>query len=124
LGTLLGQVLVEQEGQWLLDLVERIRVESRAARHAGNVAAPEAARDPRGQTLVLRAFGLYFQLANLAEQHHRIRRRREDEHDGLQTRESLAEAFAELPEATREPNVSIRLVLTAHPTEATRRTVM
>jgi phosphoenolpyruvate carboxylase len=79
---------------------------------------------------VLRAFGLYFQLANLAEQHHRVRRRREDEHEGLQTRESFAEALDQLsglPDdevRERAAGVSIRLVLTAHPTEATRRTVL
>jgi phosphoenolpyruvate carboxylase len=123
-------VLVEQEGRWLLDLVERIRVESREARRAGTVATVDPALGSREQTLVLRAFGLYFQLANLAEQHHRIRRRREDEHDGLRTRESLAEALDQLsglPDGAlreRAAAISIRLVLTAHPTEATRRTVL
>src|SRR6266566_4447871 len=81
LGTILGNVLVEQEGQWLLDLVERTRRTARAARNEQTVdvgAAPSA----REQALVLRAFGLYFQLANLAEQHHRLRRRREDAHRG------------------------------------------
>jgi phosphoenolpyruvate carboxylase len=123
-------VLVEQEGEWLLDLVERIRIESRAARRSGTVVAVDPGLDSREQTLVLRAFGLYFQLANLAEQHHRIRRRREDEHDGLRTRESLAEALDQLSGLAeddlreRASSISIRLVLTAHPTEATRRTVL
>ena len=130
LGTLLGRVLVEQEGQWLLDLVEQIRLDSRAARRAGDVASVDPSWSSREQTLVLRAFGLYFQLANLAEQHHRVRRRREDEHTGRRTRESLADAFAQLSELSdselrnRAVPISIRLVLTAHPTEATRRTVL
>src|SRR5581483_11065206 len=73
---------------------------------------------------------LYFQLANLAEQHHRLRRRREDARDGRVARESLEDAFARLAsvpvDALRERarGTSIRLVLTAHPTEATRRTVL
>jgi phosphoenolpyruvate carboxylase len=130
LGALLGAVLVEQEGPWLLELVERIRRESRAARHDGTVARSATALDAREQALVLRAFGLYFQLANLAEQHHRVRRRREDAHAGHVLRESLADAVAHLDGvpaselAERAAGTQIRLVLTAHPTETTRRTVL
>ena len=77
------------------------------------------------QAQVLRAFALYFQLANIAEQHHRLRRRRQYEHA---PRESLAEALAllegqpRLDEAARR--ISLELVLTAHPTEAARRTIL
>ncbi|HST16871.1 MAG TPA: phosphoenolpyruvate carboxylase [Gaiellaceae bacterium] len=132
LGTILGEVLVEQEGAWLLELVERIRRATREARRDGSVASPElvSGLEPEAQTLVLRAFGLYFQLANLAEQHHRLRRRREDAHDGRVARESLEDAFerlAPIPNeelADRARSTSIELVLTAHPTEATRRTVL
>jgi phosphoenolpyruvate carboxylase len=133
LGTILGTVLVEQEGEWLLALVERVRLLSRAARRSGLVAnVEEAVRDvpPERQALVLRAFALYFQLANIAEQQHRMRRRREDAHAGRVARESLERAFELLegvpPDALdrRARRVSVRLVLTAHPTEATRRTVL
>ena len=77
---------------------------------------------------MLRAFGLYFQLANLAEQHHRLRRRREDARHGS-VRARVARRRVRPPRATptceRAPAAtSIRLVLTAHPTEATRRTVL
>ena len=126
-------MLVEQEGAWLLELVERIRRATRSARRDGSVAQP-GARERRSsrdaQALVLRAFGLYFQLANLAEQHHRLRRRREDAHDGRVARESLEDAFRQLAPvphdelAERARGTSIELVLTAHPTEATRRTVL
>jgi phosphoenolpyruvate carboxylase len=126
LGTLLGKVLVEQEGQWLLDLVEHIRRDAQAARRAGVVAEVDSSLPAREQALVLRAFGLYFQLANLAEQLHRLRRRREDARHGRVARESLEEAFRRLADAgpERARDVSIRLVLTAHPTEATRRTIL
>ena len=132
LGTILGNVLVEQEGPWLLELVETIRRAARAARSKGpaGAAGTLTGTEPQAQTLVLRAFGLYFQLANLAEQHHRLRRRREDAHDGVVSRESLDDAFVRLasipPEelAARAAGTSIQLVLTAHPTETTRRSVL
>jgi len=126
LGTILGTVLVEQEGLWLLELVERIRLASQDARRAGAVADVDTTLADREQALVLRAFALFFQLANLAEQLHRLRRRREDIRNGRVVRESLEEAFRRVaggdPERARL--ASIRLVLTAHPTEATRRTVL
>lgn len=130
LGTILGAVLVEQEGSWLLELVEAIRREARSARRDSTVASAAATLTAHEQALVLRAFGLYFQLANLAEQHHRLRRRRQDAHEGRVARESLDDAFAQLAGVPddelreRAATTSIRLVLTAHPTEATRRTVL
>src|SRR5213079_2197443 len=101
---ILGTVLVEQEGDWLLEIVERVRLLARAARRSGVVAdAREAVHgiSAEQQALVLRAFALYFQLANIAEQQHRIRRRREDAHSGRVARESLERAFellADVPE--------------------------
>jgi phosphoenolpyruvate carboxylase len=124
LGTILGNVLVEQEGEWLLQLVERTRRAARAAREDQTVEI-EAFPSAHEQALVLRAFGLYFQLANLAEQHHRLRRRREDAHRGAALRESLDSALETLgDEDVAGAGTSIQLVLTAHPTEATRRTVL
>ena len=126
LGTLLGAVLVEQEGPWLLELVERIRRTSRKARRDGTVADVDATLPAREQALVLRAFGMWFQLANLAEQLHRLRRRRDDARHGRIPPESLDEAFRRVArgDPERASGTSIRLVLTAHPTEATRRTVL
>ncbi len=138
LGEILGRVLVEQEGEELLADEERIRGLSRKARSAGrpgprsDLAAAVRALPLERQGDVLRAFGLYFQLANLAEQHHRLRRRRQYERDGRPSRESLDVAFAELAAAGVDGEVlsraaagiSLELVLTAHPTEATRRTVL
>jgi phosphoenolpyruvate carboxylase len=124
LGTILGNVLVEQEGEWLLQLVERTRHAARAARNEQTVEV-EAFPSAHEQALVLRAFGLYFQLANLAEQHHRLRRRREDAHRGAALRESLDSALQTLgDEDVTGAGTSLQLVLTAHPTEATRRTVL
>jgi phosphoenolpyruvate carboxylase len=135
LGEILGRVLVEQEDESLLADVERVRLLSRDARSGGS--RDEARRavgalDPERRASVLRAFALYFQLANIAEQHHRLRRRREYEHEQRVPRESLAEAFERLVAAgvgdkglaAAAARLSLVLVLTAHPTEATRRTIL
>jgi phosphoenolpyruvate carboxylase len=137
LGDLLGTVLVEQQGDRLLALVERIRKLARAGRGgdpkaAADLTAVVAELPLEQQALVLRAFALYFQLANIAEQHHRLRRRRQYEHEGRAPRESLADAFTRLERAGASEDdlraaadaLSVELVLTAHPTEATRRTVL
>jgi phosphoenolpyruvate carboxylase len=133
LGSLLGQVIVEQEGEAFLAAEERIRASARRSREIGDPAVVrEAVRglSPDDQATMLRAFALYFQLANTAEQHHRLRRRREYAHEARAPRESLEEAFARLPELpqvelqTRLAGISLALVLTAHPTEATRRTLL
>ena len=138
LGDVLGRVLAEQEGEDVLAEEERIRTlsrDARASRSAADRAELERAVSALGverEATILRAFALYFQLANIAEQHHRVRRRREYEREQRVPRESLAEAFARLAEAgvpedaiheaTR--GLSLELVLTAHPTEATRRTIL
>src|SRR5262245_13888025 len=105
LGDILGRILVEQEGSVLLDEEERIRLLARAARESGGGEQYEEVRSAvaglglERQALVLRAFGVYFQLVNLAEQHHRLRRRRQYEHEHRIPRESLAEAVARLVQA-------------------------
>jgi len=135
LGDLLGRVLVEQEGEELLEAEERIRALAREARTGGSREALREAVSELAlerQAAVLRAFALFFQLANIAEQHHRIRRRREYEVEGRVPRESLADAFEQLRAAGVEldeqreaaARTRVELVLTAHPTEATRRTVL
>lgn len=137
LGRILGSVLVEQEGDELFRLEERVRLLARLGRR-GDTGASRALAEAiaplsvETQAVVLRAFTLYFHLANIAEQHHRIRRRRAIERDGGTLRESLGEALqviegsgvtpAELAEAAER--VQVELVLTAHPTEALPRTIL
>ena len=130
LGDLLGRVLVEQEDETLLADVERVRALARAARGGAaldDLAAAVAALSLERQASVLRAFALYFTLANVAEQQHRIRRRRAYAAEERVLPESLADSFARLegvPAEEIERRVSLELVLTAHPTEAARRTVL
>ena len=125
LGDLLGRVLVEQEDETLLADVEHVRALARAARRGARQhdlrSAVEVLPLAR-QASVLRAFALYFQLANVAEQHHRVRRRREYAREERVPRESLGAAFDRI--AGDVPDVELTLVLTAHPTEATRRSVL
>ena len=126
LGDLLGRVLVEQEDESLLADVERVRALARAARSGeshDDLHAAVAGLPLERQANVLRAFALYFQLTNVAEQHHRVRRHREYAREERVPRESLEDAFGRIGEQ-QPPDVSLELVLTAHPTEATRRTVL
>src|ERR1700704_6567602 len=127
LGDLLGQVLVEQEDESLLADVERVRALARAARGGAphdDLAAGVAGLPLDRQASVLRAFALYFQLANVAEQQHRIRRRRAYAAEERMVPESLDESFSRIPGDDVAERVSLQLVLTAHPTEAARRTVL
>ncbi len=131
LGALLGYVIREQEGQSLFDVEERVRQTSRGGDFQ-SVRSIVSALPVDEQGRLVRAFSLYFQLANLAEQHHRIRRRRQYAVERRVAAESLDAAFrtleaagvtsAQLRDAARR--ISLELVLTAHPTEATRRTVL
>jgi phosphoenolpyruvate carboxylase len=146
---LLGQVIAEQSGSELLELVERIRRLAIGLRRTDDPAerrrmaaelelALRSIDDPDGgldrAEALIRAFGLYFRLANLAEERHRVRTLRRRARAGRRaTMEgSLAWALAGLPpEAATEAALRKRLerleivpVLTAHPTEARRRTLL
>jgi phosphoenolpyruvate carboxylase len=140
LGHLLGDTLVEQEGRAFFDLEERIRAlakRGRSARGPARADARSALRaiveglDVSTAERVVRAFAHYFQLVNLAEQHHRVRRAREHDRAGEIEPGSLAALSRVLggrvPREELEAllaHASLQLVLTAHPTEAQRRTVL
>ena len=128
----LAQVLAEQEDARVGELVQRLSQVARQGRERGwdapgaHPAETLSDLEPHVRDAALRAFGLQLQLANLAEQHHRLRSRARD------GRETLAGAVAGLRELglseselrRRAARVDIGLVLTAHPTEATRRTAL
>jgi phosphoenolpyruvate carboxylase len=139
LGRLLGQVLEEAGGPELLADVERLRratIALRAADGGRRQARAEvlelvAGFDLDRAELVARAFTVYFQLVNLAEEQHRVRTLRERRQHGGPVRESFAAAVAEVREAAGESGLAALLerlevapVLTAHPTEARRRAVV
>ena len=140
LGSLLGQVITEQAGQPIYDLVERLRLAAIAFRKDDDplvrdrLEAELDALELADAEAVITAFSLYFQLVNLAEARARIRalrRRERAARDGLLD-DSVAEAVTRLRRAGRkDPDLDaiferlrITPVLTAHPTEARRRTAL
>ncbi|WP_084963632.1 phosphoenolpyruvate carboxylase [Thermoactinospora rubra] len=131
LGRMLGQVIAEQGGQDLLDDVERLRKAVIAARR-GETSADEIARmvatwEIDRAVQIARAFTCYFHLANLAEEHYRIKTLRDRDAGGTVLPESLAQAVQELgAERAAElvEGLELHPVLTAHPTEARRRAVV
>jgi phosphoenolpyruvate carboxylase len=139
LGHLLGRVLEEAGGPGLLEDVERLRRATIALRNADGGRRDARARvvelvsgfDLDRAELLARAFTVYFQLVNLAEEQHRVRTLRERRQNGGQVRESFAAAVQEIREAAGEEGLAGLLdrlevvpVLTAHPTEARRRAVV
>jgi phosphoenolpyruvate carboxylase len=131
---LLGETLVRHEGVDLLDLVERVRALSKATRDSSSDATADhldellSGVDLATATLLVRAFSAYFHLANIAEQVHRADERTQlAEEDGPLGRavEEIAEAGLPLDEVEGLlDRLELRLVLTAHPTEAVRRSIL
>ena len=139
LGELLGEVLSARESPALFDTEERVRALAKARRSADQSAAQQLAAavatlTPNAARAVASAFALYFDLVNLAEEDYRVLalRERERAQQVALIAESISEAIALLKErgvdadqvATLLNNLHIELVLTAHPTEARRRTIL
>ena len=137
LGNLLGETLVRQEGQGLLDLVERVRALTKLLRSPqAELAAPAeeltailAGLDLETTIQLVRAFSSYFYLANIAEQTHRLADRAAIAGGG---RGRLRAVVNRIAEADLEPaevesvihRLELRPVFTAHPTEAARRSIL
>ena len=130
LGALLGQSLVRQDGEALLNLVESVR---KSVREGGGEALLKSVSTADAVKLV-RAFNVYFNLANVAEQVHRSRILSEErETKGswisravdhiIQAKES-GRNFTESDLRSWLSNFEVRPVFTAHPTEAARRSVL
>ncbi|MER7207068.1 phosphoenolpyruvate carboxylase [Streptosporangium sp. NPDC000239] len=131
LGGLLGQVIAEHGGDDLLADVERLRkavIDARRGKVSGDEITEMVAQWPVDRAvLIARAFTCYFHLANLAEEHFRIRTLRVRDTGEEPLPESIAQAVQELGgERVAELVEGLRLhpVLTAHPTEARRRAVV
>ena len=130
LGELLGQSLIRQEGKELFDLVERVRA---AVRNGSGESELKDVNVDQAVQLV-RAFSTYFHLANVAEQVHRSRVL---ENERAESGSWIAQAVNKIDAARSAghefdladlknwlSDFSVRPVFTAHPTEASRRSVL
>jgi phosphoenolpyruvate carboxylase len=140
LGEILGKVLIYQGGQELLNIVEKLREMSKSLRTEFNLeiynefkqTIKNLSPDIRHQ--VIRAFAIYFQLVNIAEQNHRIRRKRDYDRTSSENIQagSIESAVQQLSiqhlstEDVKEilNRISLELIMTAHPTEAMRRAIL
>jgi phosphoenolpyruvate carboxylase len=139
LGEVVGDVLREQGGSELYGLAEQdrqtaIRRRDGAADAQAELYARVQGRSPELASDLVRAFSSYFQLANVAEKVHRIRRRRQyfrEDSDRPQPR-GVEDALVELKSQGLGLNevlqllrtLSVEPVLIAHPTESARRTTL
>jgi phosphoenolpyruvate carboxylase len=139
LTTLLGDVIREQEGEKLFQKIEQIRGNAKAIRRDDDATLIEKQKKiilsltTEDSYKVARAFSIYFQLLNICEETHRVRRIREYEKNPSTPLDmSLRKLFYDLKKQgisgeevlSFMSRMEIDLVLTAHPTEAKRRTVL
>lgn len=139
LGRMLGETFKAQEGQAFYERIEKIRLLAKQARdgdQSARMALKQLLSELSDQELlpVSRAFSQFLNLANIAEQYHRVRRRRAHQWqvDEAPQPGSVRELLGRLasknigPEAIAQAvnELDIELVLTAHPTEVSRRTLI
>ncbi len=138
LGNLLGETLKEQAGQDLFNQIEQIRALSKGARD-GNIEAEKQLEQlflslEDDEILPLtRAFSHFLNFTNIAEQYHVVRSRRQNECDEHATSPNVLDPlFDKFKQQQISADVlyqqicelNIELVLTAHPTEVSRRTLI
>ena len=138
-GDTLGQVIREQESLTAFELEERIRVNAKGRRAGDHQATQNLVSDVAELSadqarVVAAAFSLYFDLVNLAEENTRVNNLRRQERTlyPAPLPDSIGEAVTTLKRGgvtsaqmqVLVDNLSIELVLTAHPTEAKRRTIL
>jgi phosphoenolpyruvate carboxylase len=138
LGRILGDVIREQEGKPAFELIEHVRRLSVAYRlkhdaQAGRALDRLLKNLSADQTVsVIRAFSYFSHLANIAEDRHHVRRREHHEREGHLQEGSLAMSLNRLAEADiRATEIAKTLehafispVLTAHPTEVQRKSIL
>ncbi len=138
LGTLVGDLIREQSGEKLFEVVENARLRAIRRRENNELPGEDLASlvenlDPDFALQLIRSFSTYFQMVNTAEKVHRIRRRREYLRDVDQNQPGgLEETLLKLKASGMSidglqdllDSMLIEPVFTAHPTEPTRRTIL
>ena len=132
LGQLLGDVLREQWGDDFYDLVESVRQGSRSVRASEDVVDRASLLDRLDGASnweivrLVRAFTIYFHIANTTEQHYRVLPglTRPDYQVGEVVERALAAGVDRQQIADFARRVHIRPVFTAHPTESARRSIL
>lgn len=130
LGELLGRSLTRHEGAATLDLVEQVRARAREDDDGAGLQELLSTVDDSTAIVLARAFATYFQLANVSEQTHRAAELRATSADTLAA--AAQKIAARLADGSLERSAAasivdrleLRPVFTAHPTEASRRTVL
>ena len=139
LGRILGDTVHEQSGEAVFSIVERIRQTSVRFRRDEDVAARRELEvilnslPPKHAFLIIRAFGFFSHLANIAEDQHHIRHTRTHALTSSAPQEgTMAHALARAREAGIPParlaaffaEAVVAPVLTAHPTEVRRKSTI
>nr|AAL76393.1 phosphoenolpyruvate carboxylase [uncultured marine proteobacterium] len=131
LGEILGQVIQSQGDAGLFEAVEAIRLQSKQSRDDDDQEALRALLTQLNEKQILdvaRAFSHFLNLANIAEQHHTLADYSQSLFSATASLESAFQQLLNDHEHNRLntvlKNLSIDLVLTAHPTEITRRTLI
>ena len=136
LGELLGNTIRDQRGADFLEKIERIRKSAKAGRRGSTQSTEQLSSNLEGLSQdellpVARAFNQFLNLANIAEQYQLIHRRDDSQPQPFESR-VLPELLDRLKQAGHAPEalarqigkLQIELVLTAHPTEVARRTLI
>jgi phosphoenolpyruvate carboxylase len=138
LGAMVGDLIREQNGDELFELVESARLRAIRRREGNEKPGEELDTlvkdlDPGTASQLIRGFSTYFQMVNTAEKVHRIRRRRDYLRDvRIYQPGGLEDSLIKLKASGMDINglqallnsMSIEPVFTAHPTESTRRTIL
>ncbi len=133
LGSLLGNVIIEQEGKRIFNIVEELRKHTKTLRTNGSRLSKNKIikivdkLDEKTAQKIVKAFYIYFLLVNSADEVHQIKK--QDERNSEGSIDTLVKYLADIKISNEKlrkvlTGIDISPVFTAHPTEATRQTIL